>query len=44
MLATEVAAWVADRTAEEVTVHWQFTTDDARTKLAHLSPILAPVK
>jgi len=43
-LASEVAAWVADRNAEEVKVHWQFTTDDARTKLTHLYPVLEPVK
>jgi hypothetical protein len=42
-LTTEVAAWVADRNAEAVTVHWQFTTEDARTKLTHLYPVLEPV-
>ncbi len=41
-LATEVAAWVADRNAEQVTVDWQFTTEDARTKLKHLYPVLTP--
>jgi hypothetical protein len=41
-LATEVAAWVAERNAEQVTVRWPFTTADARTKLNHLSPVLAP--
>jgi DDE superfamily endonuclease len=42
-LAAEVAAWVAARNAEAVTVRWQFTTADARTKLTHLYPVLKPV-
>lgn len=42
-LAAEVAAWVIDRNAEAVTVNWQFTTADARTKLKHLYPVLEPV-
>lgn len=42
-LAHEVAAWVAARNAEAVTVNWQFTTEDARTKLKHLYPVLEPV-
>src|SRR5262249_5989686 len=41
-LAAEVAAWVADRNAEEVTIDWQFTAADARTKLKHLSPVVEP--
>jgi len=43
-LATEVAAWVADRNAAAVTIDWQFTTADARTKLKHLYPVLKPAK
>ena len=43
-LEAEVAAWVAARNAEAVTVDWQFTTADARIKLKHLYPILAPVE
>lgn len=43
-LAAEVAAWVADRNAAAVTVDWQFTTEDARTKLKHLYPVLQPVE
>jgi hypothetical protein len=43
-LAAEVAAWVAERNAAAVTVDWHFTTDDARTKLKHLYPVLKPVK
>jgi DDE superfamily endonuclease len=41
-LAAEVAAWVAARNAEQVTIDWQFTTDDARVKLTHLYPVLTP--
>jgi hypothetical protein len=41
-LTEEVAAWVADRNAATVTVDWRFTTADARTKLDHLYPTLAP--
>jgi hypothetical protein len=39
-LETEVAAWVADRNAAQVTVSWRFTTADARIKLKHLYPTL----
>jgi hypothetical protein len=39
-LETEVAAWVADRNAAQVTVSWRFTTADARIKLHHLYPTL----
>jgi hypothetical protein len=41
-LETEVAAWVADRNATQVTVAWRFTTADARIKLKHLYPTLQP--
>jgi hypothetical protein len=37
-LRREVAAWEADRNAAVVTVDWQFTTADARTKLKRLYP------
>ncbi len=37
-LEAEVAAWVAQRNAAAATIHWQFTTADARTKLKHLYP------
>lgn len=33
-----VAAWVAARNAASATIDWQFTTDDARTKLRRLYP------
>jgi hypothetical protein len=37
-LAFEVSAWEAERNASVDKVHWQFTTADARNKLAHLYP------
>lgn len=40
-LRVEVAAWEATRNAEEVTVDWRFTTDDARIKLKHLYPSIS---
>ena len=39
-LRTEVAAWEADRNEAGSTIKWQFTTDDARTKLHQLYPTL----
>lgn len=39
-LETEVAAWVADRNAAQVTVSWRFTTADARITLKHLYPTI----
>ncbi len=38
-LEHEVAAWVAKRNAAIRTIHWRFTTDDARIKLDHLYPV-----
>jgi len=43
-LATEVAAWVADRNADGAAVAWRFTTADARIKLKHLYPVPQPAK
>jgi transposase len=37
-LCQEAAAWETARNAEEVTVDWRFTTEDARIKLKHLYP------
>jgi len=34
----EVDAWQNARNASEKGVHWQFTTNDARTKLKRLYP------
>jgi hypothetical protein len=39
-LATQVAAWEADRNAAQVTIDWRFTTADARIRLKHLYPTL----
>jgi hypothetical protein len=41
-LTKEVAAWEAERNAAQLTVHWHFTTADARVKLKHLYPSLQP--
>ena len=41
-LEAEVAAWVAQRNAAAATIHWQFTTADARVKLKHLYPSIGP--
>ncbi len=37
-LVTEVAAWEAARNEQRATIRWQFTVDDARTKLHRLYP------
>jgi len=37
-LHREVHAWQQERNAKQVTVDWQFTTEDARVKLKHLYP------
>lgn len=37
-LKTEVDAWMKSRNAERATINWQFTTENARTKLAQLYP------
>jgi hypothetical protein len=42
ILANEVAAWVKARNENGTTVHWRFTTSDARVKLASLYPRLLP--
>lgn len=41
-LTREIAAWEQARNAAERTVHWQFTTADARIKLAKLYPKILP--
>jgi hypothetical protein len=38
LLAKEVAAWAQARNHHHTTVHWRFTTADARIKLASLYP------
>ena len=37
-LIGEIAAWQQSRNSADSKVDWQFTTDDARTKLKQLSP------
>ena len=37
-MVNEVKSWVAERNKIKTTVHWQFTTADARIKLQHLYP------
>jgi hypothetical protein len=39
MLTEEIAAWEAHRNGLGGTVHWRFTTEDARIRLKHLYPI-----
>lgn len=41
-LEHEVAAWTQARNAAATSVHWQFTTADARIKLASLYPQFGP--
>ena len=42
ILAREVAAWAKARNKAGTTVHWRFTTGDARNKLASLYPKFLP--
>ena len=41
-LAQVVAAWEAERNTNGATVHWRFTTEDARIKLGRLYPSIQP--
>jgi len=43
-LQSEVAAWEQARNEQDVTIDWQFTTEDARTKLHRLYPTLEEAK
>ena len=38
LLRQELAVWERDRNEHTACVHWQFTTDKARTKLVSLYP------
>jgi hypothetical protein len=38
VLNTELAAWQNAANADQRQVRWQFTTEDARTRLRHLYP------
>ncbi len=40
-LTAEVAAWVQRRNKHHAEADWQFTTADARVKLARLNPLFA---
>ena len=42
-LTSEVAAWEDTRNSENVRIHWQFTTADARVKLKRLYPVIEPL-
>lgn len=42
-LEREVNAWQTQRNATESKIDWQFTTDQARTKLKRLYPVIKPV-
>jgi hypothetical protein len=48
VLREAIAAWEAPRNAHQTKIHWQFSTDIARTKLTRLYPTLestdAPAK
>lgn len=41
-LSREIGAWEQARNDAQITVHWQFTTQDARRKLAKLYPKVLP--
>jgi len=41
LVRKEVTAWERQRNSERVTIHWLFTTADARRKLRHAYPIPA---
>ena len=42
-LIAEVAAWETRRNASGATIHWRFTTADARIKLHKLYPLIEPI-
>lgn len=42
LLRQEIAAWEAERNAQQIKVNWRFTTQDARMKLKRLYPVLEP--
>jgi len=39
-LTAKIARWLRPRNAKQATVHWRFTTDDARIKLHRLYPAI----
>ena len=44
LLRQELAAWESDRNEHTACIHWQFTTDNARTKLVSLYPKFGKVE
>ena len=42
-LIAEVDAWESRRNASGATIHWRFTTADARIKLHKLYPSIEPI-
>jgi hypothetical protein len=40
-LEREIDAWTSERNTNTEPAHWQFTTEDARVKLAHLYPTVS---
>jgi hypothetical protein len=42
LVTSEVAAWEAARNQTSMTVHWRFTTQDARITLKKLYPCVLP--
>lgn len=43
-LRSEVAAWETARNEMAITIDWQFTNEDARTKLHRLYPLIEPTE
>ena len=39
-LKCETSAWETERNAQQATVDWRFTTEDARIKLKKLYPVI----
>ena len=44
LLRQELAAWESDRNAHTACIQWQFTTENARTKLVSLYPKFGPIE
>ena len=43
LVRREIAAWEAAQNNAKRKIKWQFTTDDARTKLVSLYPIVSEI-
>ena len=44
LLCQELAAWERERNEHTACIQWQFTTDNARTKLVSLYPKFSPIE